>query len=453
MLRYAFSTALMLLVLTSAASAGSGTITVKDGNGTSRTFDVVVDGSGNYNSTAVICDQAAAASCATVTGSNALKVDGSAVTQPVSATALPLPSNAAQETGGNLATLAGAVSASVVQSNTKQVNGTTTLVGAGAVGTGSQRVAIGQDTTTIAGSAPGTAGTASSNVLTVQGVASMTPLLTNPGTIATWGLAAIGGTTGSPTNALAAGCQYNSSPPTFSSGDVGGIQCTSAGNLQVNVANANANGQATMANSSPVVIASNQSAVSVTGSGTAGSAASGVVSVQGIASMTPLLVNPGTAANWGVQTQGSTTSGQSGELVQGAVTTYASSYTTAQTSPLSLDLAGNLRVTLQASSSKQSGTANTTGTSTTSLIGAVASERIYVKSFSCANTGSTPSLISFQDGSGGTTLWTTIVPAGGGSNLGADAPIFWTTAGNALYFAAGSASTTTYCSAAGYAGT
>jgi hypothetical protein len=170
------------------------------------------------------------------------------------------------------------------------------------------------------------------------------------------------------------------------------------------------------------------------------------------ANTNPFLVNPGTAANWGVQTQGSTTSGQSGALVQGAVTTYAPSYTTAQTDPLSLDLAGNLRVTLQASSSKQSGTANTTGTSTTSLIGAVTSERIYVKSFSCANTGSTASLISFQDGSGGTTLWTTIVPAGSGSNLGADAPIFWTTAGNALYFAAGSASTTIYCSAAGYAG-
>lgn len=42
---------------------------------------------------------------ATVTASNALKVDGSAVTQPVSALALPLPSNAAQETGGHLASL------------------------------------------------------------------------------------------------------------------------------------------------------------------------------------------------------------------------------------------------------------------------------------------------------------------------------------------------------------
>lgn len=41
--------------------------------------------------------------------------------------------------------------------------------------------------------------------------------------------------------------------------------------------------------------------------------------------------------------QGSTTSGQTGPLVQGAVTTAAPSYTTAQTSPLSLSTAGSLR--------------------------------------------------------------------------------------------------------------
>lgn len=43
-------------------------------------------------------------------------------------------------------------------------------------------------------------------------------------------------------------------------------------------------------------------------------------------------------------TQGSTTSGQSGPLTQGAVTTAAPTYTTGQTNPLSLDTAGNLRV-------------------------------------------------------------------------------------------------------------
>ena len=42
--------------------------------------------------------------------------------------------------------------------------------------------------------------------------------------------------------------------------------------------------------------------------------------------------------------QASTTSGQSGALVQGAVTTAAPTYTTGTTNPLSLDTSGNLRV-------------------------------------------------------------------------------------------------------------
>src|SRR4029077_17926978 len=40
----------------------------------------------------------------------------------------------------------------------------------------------------------------------------------------------------------------------------------------------------------------------------------------------------------------STTSGQTGHLIMGAVTTGAPTYTTAQTDPLSLDTAGNLRI-------------------------------------------------------------------------------------------------------------
>lgn len=71
-------------------------------------------------------------------------------------------------------------------------------------------------------------------------------------------------------------------------------------------------GQKTMANSLAVVIASDQSVLSITG-------------------------NVGVA-------QGSTTSGEIGPLVQGAVTTAAPTYTTATTNPLSLTTAGALRV-------------------------------------------------------------------------------------------------------------
>jgi hypothetical protein len=59
-------------------------------------------------------------------------------------------------------------------------------------------------------------------------------------------------------------------------------------------------GQKAMTASIPVVVSSDQSALSVAGTGTAGTANAGVVTVQGIASMTPILTNPGTAANWGV---------------------------------------------------------------------------------------------------------------------------------------------------------
>jgi hypothetical protein len=79
----------------------------------------------------------------------------------------------------------------------------------------------------------------------------------------------------------------------------------------------------------------------VTAAGTSAASAQGV---QGVTGGVPFLTNPGTATLWGILTQGSTTSGQSGQLMMGAVTTAAPSYTTAQTSPLSLDPAGNLRV-------------------------------------------------------------------------------------------------------------
>lgn len=56
--------------------------------------------------------------------------------------------------------------------------------------------------------------------------------------------------------------------------------------------------------------------------------------------------------------QGSTTSGQTGPLLQGAVTTSAPSYTTAQTSPLSLNTSGGLRVDGSGVTQPVSGTVN-----------------------------------------------------------------------------------------------
>ena len=108
-----------------------------------------------------------------------------------------------------------------------------------------------------------------------------------PGVLATWGLAASTQNVASPTNGMLVEGQFNTTPTTLISGNVSPLQMDSAGNLLVNIK-------------------------------------TGASSVA----------------------QGSTTSGQTGTLVQGAVTTAAPTYTTAQTSPLSLDTTGNLRVSV-----------------------------------------------------------------------------------------------------------
>ena len=96
------------------------------------------------------------------------------------------------------------------------------------------------------------------------------------------------------------------------------------------------------------------------------------------------------------------------------------------------------------------GTASVTDTTSTSLISAGAgSLRNYITAVQFANTGSTTVLVTLQDGSGGTALARSIIPAGGGSNIYYDIPIK-TTAATALYFAAGGSSTTVYASAQGY---
>jgi hypothetical protein len=79
----------------------------------------------------------------------------------------------------------------------------------------------------------------------------------------------------------------------------------------------------------------------------------GIVNTPSVAQSGTWTVQPGNTANttaWLVTdstlelVQASTTSGQKGALVQGAVTTSAPTYTTAQTDPLSLTTAGALRV-------------------------------------------------------------------------------------------------------------
>jgi hypothetical protein len=149
------------------------------------------------------------------------------------------------------------------------INAATALAGAGAVGTGSLRVAVGQDTTTIAGAAPGTAGAASANVVTVQGVASMTPLAGNITQVLG---AAISATNGLFSNLLQGNAVLSASNPSFAAiatgGNTAAVKAASTPSpatdqsLSVTI-NAGSNGitppgQATKSASLPVTMASDQ---------------------------------------------------------------------------------------------------------------------------------------------------------------------------------------------------
>lgn len=166
--------------------------------------------------------------------------------------------------------------------------------------------------------------------------------VTNAGTFATqaaqsgtWNINNISGTISLPTGASTLAEQQTQTTA------LGTLLTTSAFQARINTL-----GQKSMANSTPVVLASDQSAIPVTvtsttitgtvavtqstspwivaGGGTAGTAASGVVTVQGIASMTPVQVSQATASNLNATVVGTgtfaTQAAQSGTWNIGTVT-------------------------------------------------------------------------------------------------------------------------------------
>lgn len=262
---------------------------------------LATDGSGKKMDTAVttiaaqhrqvmaVGDPATDANVAAVTAANALKVDGSAVTQPVSSASLPLPAGAS---------------------------------------TSAKQPAL------------GTAGTASTDVLSVQGIASMTALKTDS----------------SATTQPVSGTFWQATQPV--SGTVtANIQANASTNVaQVNGVTPLMGNGVTGTGSLRVTLASdtssNTNAFKVDGSAVtqpvSGTITANIGTTNGVAldaSVTGLQV-----------AQGSTSSGQKGGLAQGAVTTAAPTYTTAQTSPLSLTTAGALRVDNSAVTQPVSGT-------------------------------------------------------------------------------------------------
>jgi hypothetical protein len=219
----------------------------------------------------------------------------------------------------------------------------------------------------------------------------------------------------------------------------------------------------------------------VVGTGTAGSAAGGVLTVQGVASMTKLLVTPdaNSAINL-AQVNGTTTvngGSAAGILAVGgpnatnvaitgnpvnngaqAVSSENAAVTTARQVQLVADLVGKLIVLPYANPENfVSGaiTSAMTGTTSTSLIAAPASGlRNYITQITVSNAHATVGTdVVIQDGSGGTTLYT--IPAAavyGGATLSFPTPLRQPTTATALFCANVTTGASTKVSASGYKG-
>jgi hypothetical protein len=253
------------------ARALNDTIGVTVGAG--KTANLIKFGSNNVISETGVCDATTENQCASVSAAGAVKVDGSAVTQPISAASLPLPAGAA--------TAAGLTTINTTLGSPFQAGGN-----------------IGTVTTVSTVSASRTVGNAGATMDAPIGLGT------------------------APTNALITGLQCNNSTLTPTAGQTASLQGDANCYLEVNVKTA-----------------------------------------TGLA-------------------QGSTTSGQTGSMIMGAVTNAAPSYTTAQTAYASLTTAGAMRADLNSIAS----TAILTGTG---AVGA-GSQRVAVGTDTATIAGSSP---------------------------------------------------------------
>lgn len=182
----------------------------------------------------------------------------------------------------------------------------------------------------------------------------------------------------------------------------------------------------------------------VVGTGTAGAAAGGVLTIQGVAAMTKLLVTPDSVAlpaNQSVnvaQMNGVTTTMGNGVAGTGVQRVAIASDNTAFSVNATL-AAGTAQIgsvtTWAGGTLKQGGTAAMTGTTSTSVITGTASNNLYITGCRFSNTSvSVSTLVILQDGSGGTTLDTIPVPLGwGGAVVTYPSPLKVTTQGNGLF--------------------
>lgn len=177
-------------------------------------------------------------------------------------------------------------------------------------------------------------------------------------------------------------------------------------------------------NTTPWLATINQGGNSATVTGSNALKVDGSAVTQPVsASSLPLPTGAAASANQPTNAaQGSTTSGQTGLLIQCATTTSAPTYTTAQTDPLSCDTSGNIRVAIEGGTAvNNNGPATpansspvTLGTTTGALLNALSTTVKSVKSsagqfygIQCGNTNASEGYVQvFNIASGSVTLGT-----------------------------------------------
>ncbi len=245
-----------LVGLSTAAALGNYAMT----QGAGTTFGSVVVG-GTHYAQQLLCDLTTPSQCATVSAAGAVKVDGSAVTQPVSGSV----------------TVSGTVAAT--QSGTWTVQPGNTA-----------------NTTPWLVTGSGTAGSAASGVLTVQGIASMTPLFMQSGTVPVSTMNSASANSG--VNAAMAGVFDDTSPTAITENSFGFLRMSANRNLYGTIRDAAGNERGANVNASnqlsvtgPVTMASSAVASGAYSSGAfasgafaSGSIASGALASGSIAS-------------------------------------------------------------------------------------------------------------------------------------------------------------------------
>jgi hypothetical protein len=278
----------------SAAWACPSPLTGKDAAGTTQNFGVTLDGSANCYGNVALVDGSNAANKATVTAANALKVDGSAVTQPVSGTVTSNQGGApwsVSQSGNWTARVvgnAGGVFDFAGQNATQPANSvliggefntTPTTITSGNASplqldaSGNLLVNIKANsfgTLTVSGTVTANQGTSpwvdnitqfggtnistgtgasgagiprvtvanDSNILATQSGVWTTRVVGNAGGI----FDAAGQNAASPANEILTACQFNTAPTTVTSGNVTPVQCNNAGALNVAIVSGGGSG-------------------------------------------------------------------------------------------------------------------------------------------------------------------------------------------------------------------